>query len=493
VLDAYTLYTFSQLASDAYSSSTPLAQRLPSGYTVADFGYGPGYGHVDVSTQFFAAEIPGYRLVLSIRGTEQTSDLVKDAFLAAGLTPAVVISLSPVVVAAKAYAAAHDEQLYITGQSLGGALAEYLYTVNPSTFAGGVAFDSPGITSLGVQYSGYYDPNFVHFYRSDDLVGSYLPKGHIASEIAVLDDNHRFASSHPFASVHGSGQFDVEEANKLRNSVLMTGGYGNDFLPPAGNLKIHFLSDAHANSLTSSIIGLYDVTIGGRGADQFNAAGSTRPIWIDGADGDDVITGGAGNDHLAGGNGSNAIYGGAGDDQITTVTNETAMRTQVIDGGTGNDTIVAFSYNWQNEFVLGGAGDDHIFAGYGTGIIDAGPGNDVVELTYDDHFRVYLGAGAGVFQPTSLYGYNFAAIIEDFSSEDRVDLSQPLSTITAWDGKGNPFTAGIFSLVQTADGVALMIDRDGAGPATPSEYIDFTHTALSAFSAWTFFGFDPFH
>ncbi|MEM7770395.1 MAG: calcium-binding protein, partial [Cyanobacteria bacterium P01_A01_bin.37] len=53
---------------------------------------------------------------------------------------------------------------------------------------------------------------------------------------------------------------------------------------------------------------------GGEGNDFLNASGTLTPITADGGAGDDILIGGAGDDILIGGDGSDLLIGGAGDD-----------------------------------------------------------------------------------------------------------------------------------------------------------------------------------
>ncbi|MEO0756424.1 MAG: calcium-binding protein [Cyanobacteria bacterium J06648_16] len=53
---------------------------------------------------------------------------------------------------------------------------------------------------------------------------------------------------------------------------------------------------------------------GGDGNDFLNASGTLTPVTADGGDGDDILIGGAGDDILIGGNGADLLIGGAGSD-----------------------------------------------------------------------------------------------------------------------------------------------------------------------------------
>jgi Ca2+-binding RTX toxin-like protein len=112
------------------------------------------------------------------------------------------------------------------------------------------------------------------------------------------------------------------------------------------------------------------------GNDTINA--STVPVgtgrlWLEGADGNDTITGGAGNerldgdqdnDVLNGGGGKDTLFGGSGNDRLN--------------GGNGADSI---SGSEGNDTINGGNGADTVTGGEGNDTIDVSLGNDIVRYT----------------------------------------------------------------------------------------------------------------
>ena len=87
---------------------------------------------------------------------------------------------------------------------------------------------------------------------------------------------------------------------------------------------------------------------GTAGADQL-FLDTHQLLTVDGAGGDDILTGGASADILLGGAGHDILTGGAGDDRVY--------------GGTGNDTLNGSD---GNDTLLGGIGDDQLTGGNGT-------------------------------------------------------------------------------------------------------------------------------
>jgi len=104
----------------------------------------------------------------------------------------------------------------------------------------------------------------------------------------------------------------------------------------------------------------------GNGDDTFTVAARgdvTEPLWVDGNNGNDTITGGSGNDTLIGNNGNDMILGGAGTDAVF--------------GGNGNDNIDG---GRGTDTELLGSGDDVAAwdPGEGNDIIDGGVGHDTL-------------------------------------------------------------------------------------------------------------------
>ncbi|MBB3995384.1 Ca2+-binding RTX toxin-like protein [Sulfitobacter undariae] len=146
-------------------------------------------------------------------------------------------------------------------------------------------------------------------------------------------------------TIFGNGGSDY--ISGLAGNDLIIGGTGNDtVLGGTGNDTIH--GDEGDDSL-----------LGGDGADS-----------IEGGIGDDTIDGGAGNDTLYGDEGNDTINGGAGDDAIY--------------GGDGNDVWRDSGENGGSDTVYLEDGDDYAEVGYLiTGvpeIVDGGSGNDTIAL-----------------------------------------------------------------------------------------------------------------
>jgi Ca2+-binding RTX toxin-like protein len=221
-------------------------------------------------------------------------------------------------------------------------------------------------------------------------------------------------------------------------------GFATDGSPFAGQT---FTGDGGANSITGSrggdtIDGLGDTDTlrGGWGSDTLN--GGDGNDNLDGEGGSDTVDGGAGNDiindfvqgddTLNGGSGNDVIHlrrdwttisrvasviaidGGDNDDVITVdyLGDHKPDISGTVAGGAGNDTITIASMGPGASTVSGGEGNDLISIhelGYSPsgpgvrGIINAGNGNDRVELLSTDNeinSQVTLGGGQDVLALT---------------------------------------------------------------------------------------------
>ncbi len=165
-----------------------------------------------------------------------------------------------------------------------------------------------------------------------------------------------------------------------------------------------------------------------------------------GGEGDDVIRGNDGANTLRGGLGDDTVYGGAGNDRI-----------EAIDGGTD----VLFGEDGADTFIIGAAA------------------------------TITGGAGVDVIRPqANLSGQ--AVVVTDFATGalgDRVDLTD-LLPVFANLGGANPFGTGYLRLTASAGDTLLQINADAQG-ADWTTLIVFQGTAVTAFTAANFSGFDP--
>lgn len=121
-----------------------------------------------------------------------------------------------------------------------------------------------------------------------------------------------------------------------------------------------------------------------------------NPVTFEGGDGDDTFIagagrtralGGAGDDKLWLGSGTGYAEGNDGDDLIVGGTGNT-----VIYGGNGKDHLYAgIGPAGKQSYVDGGNGDDHLYAGSGHSVLHGGKGDD--HLLGTDRTTFYTGKG----------------------------------------------------------------------------------------------------
>lgn len=206
-------------------------------------------------------------------------------------------------------------------------------------------------------------------------------------------------------------------------------------------------------------------------ADIIDAKGGNDTV--DAGDGDDTVYGGNGNDTLKGGNGADQLFGGADNDRLNG-----GAGNDMLDGGTGidwadfdggssvnvdltagtafgqgNDTLIGIENilgssfgdrlkgNAANNQILGGAGNDGIYATMGLDTYDGGTGtHDAV------YFRGQPGATANLAAGTySFDANNYGTItgIEDLVGGTGNDALTGNSAANILDGgAGNDTVAG---------------------------------------------------
>ncbi|HYD70560.1 beta strand repeat-containing protein, partial [Azospirillum sp.] len=142
----------------------------------------------------------------------------------------------------------------------------------------------------------------------------------------------------------------------------------------------------------------FEVIRGSTAHDTITGNFGSTPYLFEGLNGNDSIVGGGGNDTLSGGGGNDTLSGGAGDDvfSLGTSTGEITA-SELIDGGTGNDTIWLTSFGSYNlsqptlngiesivvanalsASVTGGAADDSIVGNAAVDLLLGGAGNDTL-------------------------------------------------------------------------------------------------------------------
>src|SRR6056297_2048767 len=192
---------------------------------------------------------------------------------------------------------------------------------------------------------------------------------------------------------------DVIEIDGLDFSEGGNGFSGEDFMRENASIQGNdleiALSDRHAVVLKNLVSQLPGASTAADFHQIFGASATAStdmieealeaPLdWVQGGEGDDVLTGSGGVDWVNGGLGDDSISGGSGDDKL-----KGGWGNDRVDGGSGDDRVTG---DWGDDILFGGSGDDTIFGGDGSDSLFGGDGNDRLVASGQKDF---LAGGAG--------------------------------------------------------------------------------------------------
>lgn len=240
--------------------------------------------------------------------------------------------------------------------------------------------------------------------------------------------------------INGQGSSGDVLVDTVAGVITLTGSIDLGTGVSAGTLA----STAQSDVLTG--IEFVDIT-GSGGADTINFANwIVNSTTINGAGGDDIITGSPqrdeirgseGNDRISAGDGNDAILGGEGNDVLNG-----NGGTDFVDGEAGNDT------------VQGGAGNDTLSGGSGADLINGqGSSNDVLRETLDPTLahQLVVNAATGRFNYVYTSGGSTVtdsvidveiAIVTGGNLADRIDMRAWTGPSTVAGGSGNDVIFG---------------------------------------------------
>ncbi|MEO5337842.1 MAG: Ig-like domain-containing protein [Magnetospirillum sp. WYHS-4] len=203
-----------------------------------------------------------------------------------------------------------------------------------------------------------------------------------------------------------AGTIDVAFTGAPAGNDVLSGGLGADRLyGGAGDDTLNYSTDATWSGM------------GAQNAGSPGAPGTGEVVSINGLGrSHDLFDGGAGTDTLVLGGGNEAVFledtyspngtaariagievidAGAGNDVVDLTSSRFSYGDVTIDGGAGNDLLWG---NAGNDSIVGGTGDDRIDGGAGADRVDAGVGNDVAVFTASQNAtggRDFYEGGAG--------------------------------------------------------------------------------------------------
>ena len=161
-----------------------------------------------------------------------------------------------------------------------------------------------------------------------------------------------------------SGEF--RNSGDIQGLVLTNGG--NDTFFNSGFVDGLLSTGSDNDTVTNAGQFTDDVNLSSGDDTYYGYAGSVVGGVINGASGNDNITGGNDDDIIEGDSGTDTINGRGGNDDITGDSDN-----DTINGGSGNDTIDGGS---ENDLLTAGAGDDVVLGGTGNDTINGNGGDD---------------------------------------------------------------------------------------------------------------------
>ena len=197
-----------------------------------------------------------------------------------------------------------------------------------------------------------------------------------------LGDDNIFGDGQLF----GEGGNDTLSAGTTAASTVQ-GGDGNDRIVAAGLIRdgVHFgvrnvlMGEAGADTV-DAVSPEHDEIFGGDGDDLLSNANTIANAGdlMDGGAGNDTVLAQVGDDTLRGGDGNDSLNGGAGVNHL--------------EGGIGDDYLLA-PFLGEAHVLDGGQGDDSLFGGLGSDTISGGGGNDRISDHAGDGARIDAGDG----------------------------------------------------------------------------------------------------
>ena len=288
------------------------------------------------------------------------------------------------VLVATGQAVTTDTKVGLTGQtgdSTSPNLRFGIFAGDPSTAATqflGSGFSNALASETDANGVVHYKPSaFITNSTALDLgFASLSASGALTASGTDGDDDISLASSNGKLTVTRNGITRAFNASTTASIAISALG-GNDHVAVNGAVIGAYVDGGDGNDLLSGGDGKDTLTggagkntlLGNGGDDRLNGSGSRDSIdggdgddRLYGNDGDDTLTGDAGVDRLFGGNGNDSLAGGSSNDKLY--------------GEAGDDTLAG---NNQNDSLEGGSGNDSLVGGGGIDTMLGEAGNDTID------------------------------------------------------------------------------------------------------------------
>ncbi|MEQ8321211.1 MAG: LamG-like jellyroll fold domain-containing protein [Rhodospirillales bacterium] len=327
-----------------------------------------------------------------------------------------------------------------------------------------LSFEVRGLPNGVTLSAGQSDGNGTWSLSTADLEGLTMTVDPSVSEdfsievVAIDTENDGDSAESPVVSLDIDVTIEEPvEINGTWQSETLEGAGGNDLI--SGN-------DGH-----DKLYGFSgdDILNGGSGNDSlFGDAGDDV---MDGGTGHDYLSGGAGNDTLTAGDGDDTLDGGSGNDDMFGGTGHDVMLggegNDDLEGGHGDDRL----YGGDGDDALdGGTGHDRLYGGDGNDVLSGGDGNDTLQGGLGDDILTG-GSGQDRFEFDAQSGHD---IIQDIMEQDTVVFegqefhADDMIFNENEDGDVVVSFAGVEGQSVTLNGVS-MDDLDRNGDGDPSD------------------------
>jgi Ca2+-binding RTX toxin-like protein len=246
--------------------------------------------------------------------------------------------LQPLITALDEYVDANQNinQVYVTGHSLGGAMAIQFMGTHPGDMYSAITFAAPGfVSTAGTGGGAYYDDTarVTHI----EIFGDPVPDIGLHGGRTIHFEGDETASLLPNSDYHSMDYYSAITDNLDAGSwqsIIQESGDQTVLLGGSRTVssdRTEEFTVGTANDTLTDPLGIdYDIYFGGAGTDTITGD-SHAEILIGGA-GNDSLTAGRGDDTLIGGSGSDTLTGNGGNDIFKFVTPTD-----------GEDTITDFS------------------------------------------------------------------------------------------------------------------------------------------------------